>query len=149
MTLISVIESMGAGLGWEGNAGHGGVGTPGGSPCASLKVGFALALGTQGVGKAGTSTERAALESRGGRGRAVQARETARKIEMQGAFFGKQQASPVRGWLLGLGGRVRCAGCWVRGWAGCFLQIRGRRIPPTLPPKHPFVVGAQSRCSQS
>lgn len=57
---------------------------------------------------------------------------------MQGAFFGKQQAGPVRVWLLGLGCRVRCAGCRVRGWAGCFHQIQGAQNPSYPPTQAPL-----------
>lgn len=78
----------------------------------------------------------------------MRARETAWEIEMQGAYFAKHQASTIRGRLLGSalsGALLRLPG----EGAGELLSpdSGAHNLFPSLPPKHPFVVGAQSRCS--
>lgn len=51
MTLISLILRVwGAGLGWEGTAGHGTLGAPR-ARCAFLEVGFAFGLVQAGIGE--------------------------------------------------------------------------------------------------
>lgn len=70
------------------------------------------------------------------------------KLRCKGHFLASTRPVPSEAGFSGFGDRVRCAGCRARGWASCFLRIRGHRTsPPSLPHKHPFLVGEQSRCS--
>lgn len=132
--------------GWPGKGLRGTAGLVPPSPEPFWEVSF-VSLGRQGAGEAGTSAERAALEIRGGPGRAVRVRETAREIEMQGAFLGKHQANTVRGQLLrsALGRAALAAG--RGGGRAAFSGFGGAGPPPSLPHEHPFLVGEQSRCS--
>lgn len=70
------------------------------------------------------------------------------KLRCKGHFLASTRPVPSEAGFSGFGDRVRCAGRRARGWASCFLRIRGHRTsPPSLPHKHPFLVGEQSRCS--
>lgn len=74
--------------------------------CSFLAVSFGFRLG-QAESREGRSACRTALKNRGGLGRAMQAKETARKLRCEGHFLASTTPAPSEASFLG--SALRCA----------------------------------------
>lgn len=135
MTLVSGMESLGAGFSREGTAGLGLVGAP--APPWQRGFCFWPWAGRKHAQKG--LRGRAPVAPR----QALRARETAGEIGMQGAFFGKHAASTTGGRFLGLS-RVSRSGCRVRGRRAALPGI-GCAGRPSFPPTQAPLPGRGAR----
>lgn len=106
---------------------------PGGCPRApapSWRRVLRSALGRRGAGKEGTSATGLRRRAEVAPGELCVREERPGKLRCKGHFLASTRPAPSETGL----SRGRCAGCRVRGRAGCFLRIRGRRT--SLLPSH-------------
>ena len=146
MTLIPVIQSPGDRIGWEGTAGHGWVGAP-----APLAPSWRWVLRPWADRERG----RKELAQKGLRCRSEVAPGELRvrekppgKLRCKGHFLASTRPVPSEAGFSG--SALSGALSWLPGeGAGGLLSpdSGAQDLPPFLPHKHSFLVGAQSRCS--